>query len=70
MVTMNRTTYIDGDTLSDIRNAHGCGVTPELMAAQVGTSEDALRRLLGLPHGPIQGDLFKDQPVMEAPSQR
>jgi hypothetical protein len=42
-------TYIDGDTLDDIRNAHACGISLELLAAQVGVSEDELRRLLGLP---------------------
>lgn len=46
---MKRPTYIDQDTIDDIRNAHAMGISLELLAAQVGTSEDDLRRLLGLP---------------------
>lgn len=42
-------TYLDADTLQDIRNAHACGISLELLAAQVGTSEVDLRRRLGLP---------------------
>ena len=45
---MNRP-YLDADTLQDARNAYGCGIPMELLAAQVGVSEDDLRRLLGLP---------------------
>ena len=41
--------YIDQDTLDDIRNAHAMGVPLQRLAAQVGVSEDDLRRLLGLP---------------------
>ena len=41
--------YIDADTLDEIRNAYGCGIPLERLAAQVGVSEDDLRRLLGLP---------------------
>ena len=41
--------YICGDDLQDIRNAYGCGIPLERLAAQVGVSEDDLRRLLGLP---------------------
>ena len=46
---MKRPTYIDQGTIDDIRNAHAMGISLELLAAQVGTSEDDLRRLLGLP---------------------
>ena len=46
---MKRPTYIDQDTIDDIRNAHAMGISLELLAAQVGTSEDDLRRLLRLP---------------------
>jgi hypothetical protein len=42
-------TYLCQDILDDIRNAHACGISLELLAAQVGVSEDELRRLLGLP---------------------
>ena len=42
-------TYISGDMLDDARNAFAMGVSLELLAAQVGTSEDELRRLMGLP---------------------
>ena len=42
-------TYVDGDTLDEIANAYGLGVPLETLAAQVGTTEDDLRRLLGLP---------------------
>jgi len=62
---MRGTPYLSADTLDDIRNAYGCGVPLETLAAQVGTSENDLQRLLGLPQwnaGPIQGDLFADQP--------
>ena len=41
--------YIDQDTLDEIRNAYGMGVSLKTLAAQLGTTEDALRRLLGLP---------------------
>ena len=41
--------YIDQDTLDEIRNAFGCGVPTEKLAAQLNIAEDALRRLLGLP---------------------
>ena len=41
--------YIDADTLDEIRNAYGCGIPLERLAAQVGTDEQTLRRLLGLP---------------------
>ena len=46
---MKHATYISGDMLDDARNAFAMGVSLELLAAQVGTSEDELRRLLGLP---------------------
>ena len=42
-------TYISGDMLDDIRNAHAMGVSLELLAAQLGIAEEALRRLLRLP---------------------
>ena len=45
---MNRP-YLDADTLQDARNAYGCGIPMELLAAQLGVSEDDLRRRLGLP---------------------
>ena len=41
--------YIDADTLDEIRNAYGCGIPLERLAAQRGICEEALRRLLGLP---------------------
>ena len=41
--------YISGDMLDDARNAFAMGVSLELLAAQLGIAEDALRRLLGLP---------------------
>ena len=66
---MNRTTYISGDDLDDIRNAHACGVPLEKLAAQLGTDEDDLRRRLGLPSWkrlPERGD----QPQRDAVSER
>ena len=45
---MNRP-YIDQDTLDEIRNAYGCGIPLERLAAQLGIAEEALRRLMGLP---------------------
>ena len=42
-------TYISGDDLQDARNAYGCGIPLERLAAQLNIAEDALRRLLGLP---------------------
>ena len=44
-----RQPYLDADMLQDARNAYGMGVSLETLAAQLGNSEDALRRLLGLP---------------------
>ena len=41
--------YIDQDTLDEIRNAYGMGVSLETLAAQLGITEEALRRLLRLP---------------------
>jgi hypothetical protein len=41
--------YIDQDTLDEIRNAYGMGVSLETLAAQLGIAEEALRRLMGLP---------------------
>ena len=46
---MRRTPYLSGDTLQDVRNAFGCGIPLELLAAQLGIAEGDLRRLLGLP---------------------
>jgi hypothetical protein len=69
---VNRTPYIDGDTLQDIANAYGCGVPLDRLAAQVGTDEDDLRRRLGLPEWkrlPEQLVLF-DQPQRDAVSER
>jgi AraC-like DNA-binding protein len=43
------TPYLCQDVLDDAKNALGCGVSLEKLAAQVGVSEDELRRLLGLP---------------------
>ena len=66
---MNRTPYIDGDTLQDIANAYGCGVPLDRLAAQVSTDEDDLRRRLGLPEWqrlPERGD----QPQRDAVSER
>jgi hypothetical protein len=65
-------TYLCQDILDDIRNAHACGISLELLAAQVGVSEDELRRLLGLPAWkqlPQQLVLF-DQPQRDAISDR
>ncbi len=62
--------YIDADTIDDVRNAHACGVPLEQLAAQVGIAEDALRRLLGLSHRPIQPDPFDGQPERTAVSDR
>ncbi|MGB4709970.1 MAG: hypothetical protein WBH28_15995 [Fuerstiella sp.] len=45
---MNRP-YIDQDTLDEIRNAYGCGIPLERLAAQLNIAEEALRRLLRLP---------------------
>jgi len=70
---MRGTTYLSADDLDDIRNAHGCGVPLAKLAAQVGTSEDDLRRLLGLPQwnaGSVQGDLFSGQPTRDGNSER
>ena len=64
--------YIDQDTIDDIRNAYGLGVPLETLAAQVCTTEDDLRRLLGLPAWkqlPEQLELF-DQPERDAISER
>ncbi len=64
--------YIDQDTLDDIRNAHACGIPLERLAAQVGVSEDELRRLLGLPAWkqlPQQNE-FDWEPQRDAISQR
>ena len=41
--------YIDADTLDEIRNAYGLGVPLERLASQLGTDEETLRQLLGLP---------------------
>ena len=64
--------YIDQDTLEDARNAHGCGVPLDRLAAQLGTDEDDLRRRLGLPSWkrlPEQLELF-NQPQRDAVSER
>ena len=69
---MNRTTYISGDTLLDIADAHACGIPLDRLAAQVGTDEDDLRRRLGLPDWkrlPERGELF-DQPQRDHISER
>ena len=52
-------TYISGDMLDDIRNAYGCGVPTEKLAAQLNIAEDALRRLLGLPAWKPEPELQK-----------
>ena len=41
--------YLSGDDIADARNAYGLGVPLATLAAQLGVSEDELRRLLGLP---------------------
>ena len=46
---MSGHTYIDADTLDDIRSAYACGIPLQQLAAQVDVSEDDLRRLLKLP---------------------
>ena len=46
---MKRTPFLSGDDLEDLRNAHAMGVSLETLTAQLGTTEDALRRLLDLP---------------------
>ena len=46
---MKRSPYISGDQLEDARNAHACGIPLDRLAAQLGTSEADLRRLLRLP---------------------
>ena len=42
-------TYIDADTLDDLRNAFAMGVPLETLAGQFGTDEQTLRRRLRLP---------------------
>lgn len=42
-------TYLCQDVLDDARNAFACGIPLERLAAQLGTDEQTLRRLLGLP---------------------
>ena len=44
-----RQPYLDADMLQDARNAYGMGVSLETLAAQLGITEEALRRLLRLP---------------------
>ena len=51
--------YIDGDQLDEIRNAYGCGIPLERLAAQLNIAEDALRRLLGLPAWKPEPELQK-----------
>ena len=51
--------YIDQDTLDEIRNAYGMGVSLKTLAAQLGTTEDALRRLMGLPEWQPEPELKK-----------
>ena len=53
------TPYLCQDVLDEIRNAFGMGVSLETLAAQLGTTEDALRRLLGLPAWKPEPELQK-----------
>ena len=41
--------YLDADTIADARNALGCQVPIERIAAHLGVTVDELRQALGMP---------------------